>query len=142
MTDLIKRLRNPIHAEDIMQCWDNWRKYIAEGGGGSWPRDAFEALLDDIDSVRDAAADALEAKDKRIAELEALCKELRAGHHYMMRTGKIVRTSVLEADLAAARACIRWLGSRDGANSAEFKQHLATIAAARGEQYRQEGEDR
>ena len=37
---------NPNDREDIMQHWDSWRKYIAEGGGGSWPRDAFESLLD------------------------------------------------------------------------------------------------
>lgn len=31
--------------EDIMKEWDAWRSYIANGGGGSWPRDAFESLL-------------------------------------------------------------------------------------------------
>ena len=35
--------------EGIMKEWDKWRKYIAEGGGGSWPRDAFESLLDYYD---------------------------------------------------------------------------------------------
>jgi len=35
--------------EAIMKQWDLWRKYIAEGGGGSWPRDAFESLLDYYD---------------------------------------------------------------------------------------------
>jgi len=29
-----------------MTRWDAWRKYIAEGGKGSWPRDEFEMLLD------------------------------------------------------------------------------------------------
>ena len=29
-----------------MSRWDAWRKYIAEGGKGSWPRDEFEMLLD------------------------------------------------------------------------------------------------
>jgi hypothetical protein len=29
-----------------MEQWDRWQKYIAEGGTASWPRDAFEALLD------------------------------------------------------------------------------------------------
>lgn len=48
-----------------MRQWDSWRKYIAEGGEGSWPRDAFEILLDGYDeeierlrhkcSVRDRA---------------------------------------------------------------------------------------
>ena len=32
--------------EDIMKHWDRWRKYIADGGKASWPRDAFESLLD------------------------------------------------------------------------------------------------
>jgi len=35
--------------ESIMKQWDKWRQYIAEGGGGSWPRDAFESLLDYYD---------------------------------------------------------------------------------------------
>jgi hypothetical protein len=32
--------------ELIMKQWDSWREYIASGGLGTWPRDAFEALLD------------------------------------------------------------------------------------------------
>ena len=32
--------------ETMMKQWDSRRKYITEGGGGFWPRDAFEALLD------------------------------------------------------------------------------------------------
>ena len=35
--------------EGIMAEWDSWRKYIAEGGKASWPRDAFESLLDYFD---------------------------------------------------------------------------------------------
>lgn len=35
--------------ESIMVQWDKWRTYIADGGGGSWPRDAFESLLDYYD---------------------------------------------------------------------------------------------
>jgi len=35
--------------ESIMREWDKWRSYIANGGGGSWPRDAFESLLDYFD---------------------------------------------------------------------------------------------
>ena len=38
--------------EKIMKQWDSWRKYIAEGGGGSWPRDAFESLLDWFEEER------------------------------------------------------------------------------------------
>ena len=32
--------------EKIMQRWDEWRKYISEGGTASWPRDEFESLID------------------------------------------------------------------------------------------------
>jgi len=32
--------------EKILKQWDNWREYIANGGKASWPRDAFEAMLD------------------------------------------------------------------------------------------------
>jgi len=35
--------------ESIMREWDKWRSYIARGGRGSWPRDAFESLLDHFD---------------------------------------------------------------------------------------------
>lgn len=31
-----------------MEAWDKWRSYIAEGGKASWPRDAFESMLDCI----------------------------------------------------------------------------------------------
>jgi len=30
-----------------MKNWDRWRKYIAEGGKASFPRDEFEQLLSD-----------------------------------------------------------------------------------------------
>jgi len=35
--------------EGIMKEWDRWREYIAEGGRGSWPREAFESLLEYFD---------------------------------------------------------------------------------------------
>jgi len=48
--------------EKIMHQWDTWRKYIAEGGTASWPRDAFENLIDWY--------------EERIRELEAGTKKL------------------------------------------------------------------
>lgn len=30
----------------IMQQWGSWIAYWAECGRGSWPRDAFEAIID------------------------------------------------------------------------------------------------
>jgi len=41
--------------KSIMKQWDRWRKYIADGGGGSWPRDAFESLLDYYDEKLNAS---------------------------------------------------------------------------------------
>jgi len=35
--------------ERIMKEWDRWVKYYKAGGGASWPRDAFESLLDHFD---------------------------------------------------------------------------------------------
>ncbi len=32
--------------EPIMKRWDLWRKYIAEGGTASWPRDEFEMVIE------------------------------------------------------------------------------------------------
>lgn len=42
---------NPNDREDIMRHWDSWHKYIAEGGECSWPRDAFESLLDHFEEI-------------------------------------------------------------------------------------------
>ena len=42
---------NPKDREDTMKHWDRWCKYYKEGGGGSWPRDAFESLLDYYDEI-------------------------------------------------------------------------------------------
>lgn len=40
-----------------IERWDSWREYIAGGGTASWPRDAFEALVEDYED-RLAAAQA------------------------------------------------------------------------------------
>lgn len=45
MSDLVKRLRDPVFTEETMKRWDGWRRYIRDGGGGSWPRDAFEQSI-------------------------------------------------------------------------------------------------
>ena len=37
--------------EKIMQRWDVWREYIANGGKASWPRDDFEMLIDSLDET-------------------------------------------------------------------------------------------
>jgi len=50
-----------IDIEKLMLQWDRWREYIASGGGGSWPSDAFESILDMFDG--------------RIKELEVALKK-------------------------------------------------------------------
>jgi hypothetical protein len=46
--------------EEIMRQWDSWRRYIRDGGGASWPRDAFEAVLDHYDEENAKLRAALE----------------------------------------------------------------------------------
>ena len=41
--------------KSIMNEWDKWREYIANGGKGSWPSDGFESLLDHLDEVIEKA---------------------------------------------------------------------------------------
>jgi len=55
--------------KSIMKQWDRWRKYIADGGGGSWPRDAFESLLDYYDEKLNASQSGIEA------DAESRCPE-------------------------------------------------------------------
>ncbi len=38
--------------EGIMKEWDSWVRYYRSGGGGTWPADAFESLLDYFDEQR------------------------------------------------------------------------------------------
>lgn len=68
MNDLVERLReynDPAHIEDFyMKKWDMMRKYIADGGTGSYPRDCFESF------IACWVEDAKEAAD-RIERLEA-----------------------------------------------------------------------
>ena len=72
----------------IMKDWDKWRTYIADGGGGSYPRDAFESLLDEYDEeierlqhhltqARDRAVENSEEAQRLTAEVERLATRLR-----------------------------------------------------------------
>jgi len=63
--------------EGVMREWDKWRAYIAGGGGGSWPRDAFESLLDyydeqieDLRNFKVAWADAAEISMRALKNAE------------------------------------------------------------------------
>ena len=54
--------------DSIMEQWISWREYIANGGGGSWPRDAFECVLDYY--------------EEKIEKLEKTIEKLK-GHNVM-----------------------------------------------------------
>lgn len=59
--DIVERLRAWTgDQEPVMKQWDAWRSYIARGGGGSWPRDAFESLLDSFAEDANEASAAIE----------------------------------------------------------------------------------
>lgn len=64
-------LRRPFLNEYTTEQWDAWRSYIHKGGTASWPRDAFEALLDGIDEERREAADAIERLEAERADMLA-----------------------------------------------------------------------
>lgn len=42
----LTRIKAFVTSPDRLTEWDGWRKYIADGGRGSWPRDAYECILD------------------------------------------------------------------------------------------------
>ena len=60
--------------EKIMEQWDEWRKYISEGGTASWPRDAFENLIGWYEEHIATLLYGLESKDKEIEELKGQIK--------------------------------------------------------------------
>lgn len=44
-------VRKQFDREEWMKRWDSWVRYYKSNGGASWPRDAFESLLDLIEEV-------------------------------------------------------------------------------------------
>jgi len=67
--------------ESIMRQWDSWRVYIARGGKGSWPRDAFEALLDTLDvrieEAQQRLGSEMSARSQAQAERYQLAQQLK-----------------------------------------------------------------
>jgi len=75
--------------ESILLKWDGWRRYIADGGRASWPRDEFEQLIENYEAkiaeqqklidhwmiMTNTYADNLELHKAKIAELEARIAE-------------------------------------------------------------------
>ena len=67
--------------DEIMQRWDAWREYIAEGGKASWPRDEFENALDSYaDEQVEACVAALKKElhlwlpENRMQHIEDVCR--------------------------------------------------------------------
>lgn len=86
----------PAEREQIMQNWDKWRGYIADGGGGSWPRDAFESLLDEFD-------EAVAEREREIARLtleRSALLGLMSGKSSLQKEWSGYRRLVLIADAA------------------------------------------
>ena len=44
----LARIKEFVTSHERLEAWDTWRAYISGGGVASWPRDAFEAMLDRI----------------------------------------------------------------------------------------------
>lgn len=58
--------------EGIMKEWDSWVRYYRSSGGGTWPRDAFESLLDYFDERIERH---LSSSSSRAAGACAICGE-------------------------------------------------------------------
>ncbi len=50
----------------IMKEWDAWVRYYRSGGGGTWPADAFESLLDYFDEQRQLQV--VDLSDRRLMD--------------------------------------------------------------------------
>ncbi len=64
----------PIDKKAMMETWDRWRQYIAEGGKASWPRDQFEAMIEHFEDHIESASQpsAQEVRDAAIEEAVTL----------------------------------------------------------------------
>jgi hypothetical protein len=80
---------NPNSREDIMRHWNSWRRYIAEGGEASWPRDAFESLLDHSNSISRFEYDDLLEKVSWYFELMDAMDTVHSLLHYSQPRGRL-----------------------------------------------------
>lgn len=158
-TALVGRLKlwsDPVEYERHMTHWDSWRAYIKKGGGASWPRDAFESLLDAFAQDGAEAAARLTAMQAELeaarAEIARCHERLEIDHHFVLGEGEeLVRVEVpyaersheidgiecrdatiklLESDLAEARAACRKMGREAGLADASADRAESTIARA------------
>ena len=49
--------------EGIIKEWNSWIRYYRSGGRGTWPRDAFESLLDYFDEQINQVSDKSSRRD-------------------------------------------------------------------------------
>ncbi|MBZ9759434.1 hypothetical protein LB553_00845 [Mesorhizobium sp. CA8] len=108
---------DPEEYERIMSHWDAWRKYIAEGGGGSWPRDAFESILSAFGGNGREAAALLASQAEKLAVVE---RENR-GMHEALESGQAFgfdpATGYLHADDGGAPgSCIFYVPKEEAAS--------------------------
>ena len=106
-----------------------WDELVAERDQWKAQCEAWAAKATEWTLERDSIAAALL---HRAEKAEAALEHLKDAH-LDERTRVVDKFRRDEADLAAARACIRWMGSGEGATGKEFRQHLDAIAAARGQ---------
>ncbi len=111
--------------ELIMLEWDKWRAYIAGGGQGSWPRDAFEMVLDQFykeDTIKwpdmpEFQLVAMEAKGKlwykRFLVWIFSTRKWRLTKDYEMPCGMIIEKGFV-VDGASIPKLLRWLVSPTG----------------------------
>lgn len=108
MDDLVTRLRNPVDSIETMKAWDSWRKYIAEGGGGSWPRDAFECLISGLDEECGEAADRIESLSAELAHQHAINDELLAMLERVQMRAESATPEAVVKKLAQVANAVAW----------------------------------
>jgi len=74
--------------EKIMQRWDEWRKYISNGGKASWPRDEFENLIAWYEERIKELEDERERLSKLLIEARMRIVELEEEKRWMVRLSK------------------------------------------------------
>lgn len=67
--------------EEALQQWDSWVKYYKDGGRGSWPRDAFEALLDAQAENLSCIIERLEGMNLKTDDIQKPLRLLEAKQH-------------------------------------------------------------
>lgn len=100
VAELVARLRKPFLNDETLRHWDSWRKYIAEGGKSSWPRDAFESTIDAADEERTDAAKAISALVAERDGWKDMFEQCKSKHSGMTRLANRLNARVAELEKA------------------------------------------